>query len=268
MIEKKDKELINNNLHLTINQMVDFFNKKYTKKEIKNFLSNNNISCQKENKETRATRKQIAQRIQTPINHNYFKTWTHNMAYVLGIWYADGCIFTNKGRGYYFSIKLNKKDKYLLQLILDDLNSLHNIYENNDGSVHITISSKTIYQDLIALGGKENKSLSIILPNVPDEYMYDFIRGYFDGDGSLHCSKNGKTASFVSTYDFCMTAKKVIEKELNIHCSVYQYYDNGITSTLQISGGKQVPKFLSWIYDNCDLKLERKYLKYLEYFVA
>ena len=49
---KKDKELINNNLHLTINQMVDFFNKKYTRKEIKNFLSNNNISCQKENKET------------------------------------------------------------------------------------------------------------------------------------------------------------------------------------------------------------------------
>ena len=43
---KKDKELINNNLHLTINQMVDFFNKKYTRKEIKNFLSNNNISCQ------------------------------------------------------------------------------------------------------------------------------------------------------------------------------------------------------------------------------
>ena len=43
MIEKKDKELINNNLHLTINQMVDFFNKKYTRKEIKNFLSNNNI---------------------------------------------------------------------------------------------------------------------------------------------------------------------------------------------------------------------------------
>ena len=99
MIEKNDKELINNNLHLTINQMVDFFNGKYTRKEIKNFLSYNNISCLKENKETRATRKQITQRIQPPINHNYFKTWTHNMAYVLGIWYADGCIFTNKGRG-------------------------------------------------------------------------------------------------------------------------------------------------------------------------
>ena len=85
MIEKNDKELINNNLHLTINQMVKLLNKKYTRKEIKNFLSNNNINCQKENKETRITRKQIAQRIQTPINHNYFKTWTHNMTYILGI---------------------------------------------------------------------------------------------------------------------------------------------------------------------------------------
>ena len=28
MIEKNDKELINNNLHLTINQMVKLFNKK------------------------------------------------------------------------------------------------------------------------------------------------------------------------------------------------------------------------------------------------
>lgn len=236
MIEKNDKELINNNLHLTINQMVDFFNKKYTRKEIKNFLSNNNLRCQKENKETRAARKQIAQRIQTPINHNYFKTWTHNMAYILGIWYADGCIFTNKGRGYYFSIKLNKKDKYLLQLILNDLNSLHNIYENNDGSVHITISSKTIYQDLIVLRGKENKSLSIILPNVPDEYMHDFIRGYFDGDG---CVTYKKDKGYYSRY-ICSGSKEFIE-------GIYKYLKNNKViggSGVYNSKGCKIPRLL------------------------
>ena len=215
MLERNDKKLIENNLHLTINQLVNCFGGKYTRKEIKNFLSNNNLKCQKENSGTRKARIQVVQRSQTPINHDYFKTWSHNMAYILGIWYADGCIFSNNGNGYYFSIKLHKDDKYLLQLILNEMNSSHKIYENNDNSVNITISSKTIYYDLISLGGKENKSLSITLPNVPDEYMHDFLRGYFDGDGCVTYKKDRK---YYSRY-ICSGSIKFVD-------NIYEYLKN------------------------------------------
>ena len=40
-------------------------------------------------------------------------------------------------------------------------------------------------QESINLGGKEKKSLDCHFPKVPNEYLRDFIRGYFDGDGSV-----------------------------------------------------------------------------------
>nr|DAN97189.1 MAG TPA: RRNA intron-encoded endonuclease [Caudoviricetes sp.] len=39
------------------------------------------------------------------------------MAYVLGFWFADGCIY----RGRIFDITLHKKDKYILKKIADEL---------------------------------------------------------------------------------------------------------------------------------------------------
>ena len=208
------------------------------------------------------------------VDEHYFdKIDNPDKAYIIGMLYSDGNLSKNN---YDVKLFLQDRDKKILEDILHKLNSDYPLHfydysnkPNHKNQYGFIISNRFFYKSLLQYGLFPNKSLTLKYPtNIPNKYQRDFIRGYFDGDGSLHCSKNGKTASFVSTYDFCMTAKKVIEKELNIHCSVYQYYDNGITSTLQISGGKQVPQFLSWIYDNCDLKLERKYLKYLEYYVA
>jgi intein/homing endonuclease len=42
------------------------------------------------------------------------------------------------------------------------------------------------------LGGKECKSNDMIFPDIPKEYLADFIRGYFDGDGSIMLLKNNK----------------------------------------------------------------------------
>ncbi|MEL3972227.1 LAGLIDADG family homing endonuclease [Rossellomorea oryzaecorticis] len=39
-------------------------------------------------------------------------------------------------------------------------------------------------------GIQPNKSLSIQLPTIPDSYLNHFIRGYFDGDGSIYKSRN------------------------------------------------------------------------------
>ena len=263
MIEWNDKQLIKNNLHLTINQLIDYFNGKYTRKEIKNFLSNNNLKCQKENINTRNKRNQITQRIQTPINHDYFKTWSHNMAYILGIWYADGCIYSNKGRGYYFSIKLHKDDKYLLQLILNEMNSLHKIYENNDNSAHITISSKTIYQDLISLGGREVKSLCITLPDIPNEYMHDFIRGYFDGDGSVYNVKGKRinTNFACGSNKFLQSLLQLLKKEAGIEGGSLSIANQSLTF-----GKKDSIKLGNYIYqNNPELYLLRKYEKFKQY---
>ena len=42
-----------------------------------------------------------------------------------------------------------------------------------------------MFGDLLKLGLTPNKSLTIKLPKVPDVYLKDFVRGYFDGDGHV-----------------------------------------------------------------------------------
>ena len=56
------------------------------------------------------------------VNDNYFKTWSHNMAYILGFWFADGCIM-KRCEQYRFNIGQNKKDKYLLKQMLVEMGS-------------------------------------------------------------------------------------------------------------------------------------------------
>lgn len=51
------------------------------------------------------------------INQDYFKTWSRNMAYILGLWFADGYIYNGK----IFDITLHKKDKYILKQIAKEL---------------------------------------------------------------------------------------------------------------------------------------------------
>ena len=40
-------------------------------------------------------------------------------------------------------------------------------------------------KDLESLGFIGNKTMNMPLPNVPDEFFADFVRGYFDGDGNV-----------------------------------------------------------------------------------
>lgn len=124
------------------------------------------------------------------VNHDFFKKWSRDMAYVLGFWYADGCIIGNK-----FFITQHKKEKPLIKKILKamganyPLNSNHNTY-------FFAISSRTIVESIKKIGGTERKSLTIKFPHVPKKYLPDFIRGLWDGDGCV--DKKFYKASIVS----------------------------------------------------------------------
>ena len=117
------------------------------------------------------------------INDDYFKTWSHNMAYTLGFWWADGSIHINKGS---FSFVLCQKDRLILDLILEDMECNPRPIRPFNNAYICRVASKTIVTDLISLGGSERKSLTTNFPKIPNEYLSDFIRGFFDGDGCIY----------------------------------------------------------------------------------
>ena len=265
MIKEEDGNYIKTNSNnLTINELYDYFNEKYSKKQLRNYCTNNNLNYKKLTKEERAVisknRKNKKQRQQTLINHDYFKTWSKNMAYIFGLWCADGNIGT-QNKGYQFSIKLHKKDKYLLKDILDEMKSEHKIYENKENCCYFIIGSKTIYNDIIALGGMEKKSLNLKFPSVPSEYLPDFIRGYFDGDGCI--AKTSNQVNIIGTIDFLNTIKDVLFDNGILISNICKKHPESKSNcyVLYICKKTEIIKFKNFIYKECgdnSLFLKRK----------
>ncbi|MDD5318652.1 MAG: LAGLIDADG family homing endonuclease [Candidatus Pacebacteria bacterium] len=124
--------------------------------------------------------------IMKKIDKSFFKTWTSDMAYILGFMFADGNIIRNKRGAHFFAIYTS--DKNLLVKMRKCMGSNHKISER-PGIIRvgysIQIGSKEMFEDLGRLGLTPNKSKRMKLPFIPDEYAGHFIRGYFDGDGNV-----------------------------------------------------------------------------------
>jgi len=201
------------------------------------------------------------------INHNYFKEWSPNMAYILGFWFADGCISGKR----IFTIKLHKKDKYLLEKIMNEMGSNKPLYSVCDKYYCLNIRSKDIYEDIVKLGGKERKSLDIEFPIVPQKYMSYFIRGLWDGDGSIFLAykrKYYKSSYTCGSKLFLEGLKNALCNNIpNINPKIYErknkLSENKYYNMVLCANGTRMLK--GFIYnDNNDLKLERKYTKFME----
>lgn len=145
------------------------------------------------------------------VNDSYFKKWSPNMSYIFGLWFADGCI-TLRGTGSdsdVFSICLHKNDKYLLSQILREMKSNHKLKKRTGISncCMFEMVSSELVSDVIKLGGKPRKSLDVKFPHVPKKYLPDFIRGNFDGDGTIYKMKRNKK-SYIA--EFCSGSKDFV----------------------------------------------------------
>lgn len=134
-----------------------------------------------------------------PINRDFFKRWSREMAYVLGFLYADGNITDAiSSRTQY--IGFANTDKALLTKIKSALQSEHRIQfrpprfaKHYNGKSYLSrksfilrIGSRSMFTDLLRRGVVPRKSKIAIFPKVPDRLLGHFIRGYFDGDGCIY----------------------------------------------------------------------------------
>lgn len=136
------------------------------------------------------------------VNDMFFKQWSYDMAYVLGFWWADGFITSHQ-----FSITQNKKDKYILEKILKAMESNYPIKFHYRNNVRFFIKSCEIVDDIKKIGGTERKRLRDSFPNdIPTKYIASFIRGYFDGDGSVIKEKKSSLSCVL-----CSCSKKFLQ---------------------------------------------------------
>jgi len=155
------------------------------------------------------------------INENYFKKWSPNMAYILGFWFSDGYIYKRKIAGmdtrYIFGI--SQCERYILEDILNEIGSDYPIHKENQNnrvtSYRFLIDSKEIVNNIIKLGGCYRKSLVCKFPYVPKKYLPDFIRGLWDGDGSVFWSRHLHGSKSIKS-SYCSGSKKFVDKMLGV----------------------------------------------------
>lgn len=114
------------------------------------------------------------------VNEDFFKIWTHEMAWVLGLFITDGCVHNQL-----HSITFSQKDETVLRLVAKYMEAdyvLSRVYKTRSTPTLI-INSKEIKKDLSNLGVHANKSLTVPFPDVPEEFLPSFVRGVIDGDG-------------------------------------------------------------------------------------
>eukprot|EP01084_Bolivina_argentea_P256611 432095_1 len=195
------------------------------------------------------------------------------MAYWLGFLFADGSV-QEMGSNYQIALKLKCIDHSHVEKYKNALMSGYHLglCKNKENcSVSHTIYDNILAMDLIQLGCIPRKSLKLEWPrDIPDEYVHHFVRGYFDGDGSISFSKGNKVldVSFYGTSNFITYLQLYLkEKVLYSHVAKGGIYANKNIIQLRYGGVSSTLAVLNWIYKDSDssTRLDRKYALYMKF---
>lgn len=194
-------------------------------------------------KETNVTRTISQCRTKYTFDHLFFNTIdTEVKAYYLGLMFADGNVSINRGSP---TIRLTSKDKSILEELIKELRGDCKIYREvhkkyNKECFKIRLTSKQMYNDLIALGCIPRKSLVLTFPTIlPDSLISHFIRGYFDGDGTVglygvnHSMWKRLTSGFCGTQAFLISlvqhlpvTHKIVRRSKNLYLLRFSVQDS------------------------------------------
>lgn len=232
------------------------FNRKILSREIKKYLS----------KETNFSNRKYK------LNENYFeKIDSSEKAYWLGFIAADGCVYQTGSGSNVLSFNLSVKDKNHLEKFLKAIESTANIkivkgagFGIGTDIASLQINSNKMVKDLNNLGIVQKKSLILNKPNIDEKFYNDWIRGYFDGDGSITIKlPNGNSQiNFLGTKEVLTFIQETLRPEKINKLQLNDLNKNSFSLTY---GGKQlILQLLDKFYKNPIIYLDRKYEKVLK----
>lgn len=156
------------------------------------------------------------------INDSY-NFHSHNGAWILGLFASDGYLPNTKGAKNRMILTLQRRDEDCLQLIKQELqySGPINRYESTTGfpNSSLAFTSSKIREQFESFGIVNAKTFKLQhLPNnLEKEYMIDYLRGYFDGDGSIFLKSNFIATSFTSANkQFLEEIKEYLSDTLNL----------------------------------------------------
>ena len=197
------------------------------------------------------------------LNERFFENLSALSAYWLGVLWADAHLSR-----YGVVLSISQRDAEWLQLYIADLDSDAPIAQNRRrGAVIGGLYSTQLVTSLSHYGLKAgDRTRTPSVPrNIPDEYLRDFLRGLFDGDGNFN--QRGKYESIVTitnTRAMCDWILHVTRQFLDVGGGVYNRRRCNV-SDWKLGGRRQVQLFVKWIYTGAVRYLPRKRNKFINY---
>lgn len=201
---------------------------------------------------------------------------TQEKAYWLGFLYADG--YNNEKEGI---VSLTQCKKHI-QILHDfqkflktnspvRLNAeakenviINGALSNRQESYKLSVTSKQLSQNLSKHGCGQNKTFTIQFPNISQLYIRHFVRGYFDGDGSVSGTNlAGCRFNMIGTLSVLEGVQQDIEKVLGLpKTKISPARKNSKVYQLIYGGIGRLQKFYDYLYTDAEIYLDVKKEKF------
>lgn len=206
---------------------------------------------------------------------------TEPKAYILGLLYAGGFVGNEKFNNIVLSLK--KEDLQLLNEIKKMIKFTGELrhekvttnYKENAERYYLSFSSKKMANDLRNLGLYPGKSSSMEkIPDIPINLFKHFVRGYFDGDGSIysavstsyHKLSDGKVKVYkYASPGICFLATEKFAEELIEILPVKFKKENCKSENIVYIKNhcrKDIIEMMSFLYDDSTIFMQRKFDKF------
>lgn len=210
-------------------------------------------------------------------NDEFQKIDTEAKAYFFGLMYADGCI-SNKVKNYQKCIRISMTDSQ----IIDDLH-IHFPFMNKEkfdfgkynknSKIQFALrkTSVKMFDDLVNNGLFERKSyenkIFLKIPKINESLIPHFIRGFFDGDGSIHSATkrpNGRRIEFCSvSKEFLLEIDTFLKKNnINFYDIREKKGNFQILYSMEACKTETILKFYELLYKDATIYLKRKWEKF------
>lgn len=197
-------------------------------------------------------------------------------AYIFGFICADGHIdFKRKC----ITIDLAEKDIEVLHKIKEVMKSSQPIttsYRENPYLLserkiltmkRLQLNSVKLVEQLSKLGIENNKTYTLsskVLNNIPDRFVRDFLRGYFDGDGNILFNKKYSSGTKYNI-NVCGNEEFLLNTYQKYFPSKNKMYFEKKSKQMfvwKISSKEEIIKFLEYLYKDSKIYLCRKFVAY------
>lgn len=194
-------------------------------------------------------------------NRSFFSIDTPESFYWAGFIAADGCVSGKKSK--YISITLAKKDHDHLEKFVKAIE-----FDRKLKKTSISLCSKEMFNDLARFNIVPRKTKIYTFPEwlVNHPLVNHFMRGYFDGDGSIYYSlkkpgfRSKLSVAICGTKAFLTIFRNMLSEECGTNRSIKVRKTKGIYA-LEYCGNNNIIKIRNFLYSNSteSIRMDRKY---------